>query len=47
MAELLDHPAELDRIVAAGAERATVVARATMQRVREAVGLLPARPAGA
>ena len=47
MAELLDDPAELDRIVAAGAERATVVARATMQRVREAVGLLPARPAGA
>ena len=47
MAELLDDPAELDRIVAAGAERATVVARATMQRGREAVGLLPATPAGA
>jgi tryptophanyl-tRNA synthetase len=42
MAELLEDPAELDRILADGAERASVVARATMRRVREAVGLLPA-----
>ncbi len=42
MAELLDDPAELDRILADGAERAAVVAHATMTRVREAVGLLPA-----
>jgi tryptophanyl-tRNA synthetase len=42
MAELLDDPAELDRIVAGGAERAGVVAEATMARVRDAVGLLPA-----
>ena len=42
MRELLDDPAELDRILASGAERARVVARATMERVRERVGLLPA-----
>ncbi|MFC7486555.1 tryptophan--tRNA ligase [Knoellia sp. CPCC 206453] len=42
MAELLDDPAELDRILASGAERARVVAQATMIRVRERVGLLPA-----
>ncbi|WP_051750571.1 tryptophan--tRNA ligase [Phycicoccus jejuensis] len=42
MAELLDDPAELDRILARGAERAAVVAAATMTRVRDAVGLLPA-----
>ncbi|KGN42374.1 tryptophanyl-tRNA synthetase [Knoellia aerolata DSM 18566] len=42
MRELLDDPAELDRILASGADRAQVVARATMQRVRERVGLLPA-----
>lgn len=42
MAELLDDPAELDRILASGAERAAVVADATMRRVRDAVGLLPA-----
>ena len=42
MAELLADPAELDRILADGADRARTVARATMQRVRHAVGLLPA-----
>lgn len=42
MRELLDDPAELDRILASGAERARGVARATMERVRERVGLLPA-----
>ena len=41
MAELLDDPAELDRILADGAERAREVAQATMARVRAAVGLLP------
>ena len=44
MTELLDDPAELDRILAAGAERAGQVARATIDRVYRAVGLLaPAR----
>ncbi len=42
MAELLDDPAEIDRVLARGAERATVIAEATMTRVRAAVGLLPA-----
>ncbi|EAP97406.1 tryptophanyl-tRNA synthetase [Janibacter sp. HTCC2649] len=42
MGELLDDPAELDRILASGAERARVIAQATMVRVREHVGLLPA-----
>ncbi|MGE9808313.1 tryptophan--tRNA ligase [Janibacter sp. G1551] len=44
MDELLDDPAELDTILAKGAERAAEVAAATMGRVRDAVGLLrPAR----
>ncbi|MBT9257604.1 tryptophan--tRNA ligase [Phycicoccus sp. MAQZ13P-2] len=42
MRTLLDDPAELDRTLARGAERAAVVADATMTRVRDAVGLLPA-----
>ena len=42
MHELLDDPAELDRILASGAERARIVAQTTMARVRERVGLLPA-----
>ena len=42
MRELLDDPAELDRILASGAESARAVARTTMERVRERVGLLPA-----
>ena len=41
MTELLDDPAELDRILADGADRAREVAQATMTRVREAAGLLP------
>lgn len=41
MAELLDDPAELDRILARGVERARAVAAATTTRVRDAVGLLP------
>jgi tryptophanyl-tRNA synthetase len=41
MGELLDDPAELDRILADGADRAREVAQATMARVRGAVGLLP------
>ena len=40
MAELLGDPAELDRMLARGAERAGVIAEATMTRVRDAVGLL-------
>ena len=40
--ELTSDPAELDRILAVGAERARAVAAATMDRVREAVGLLAA-----
>jgi tryptophanyl-tRNA synthetase len=42
MAELLGDPAELDRILADGAQRAREVAWATMARVRDRVGLLPA-----
>ncbi len=42
MAELLADPAELDRMLARGAERAREVAEATMARVRDASGLLPA-----
>ncbi len=41
MAELLDDPAELDRILADGAGRAREVAVVTMARVREMVGLPP------
>jgi tryptophanyl-tRNA synthetase len=41
MSELLADPAELDRILADGADRAREVAQATMARVRAAVGLLP------
>ena len=43
MQELLDDPAELDRILASGAERAGAVSAATMERVKERIGLL--RPA--
>ena len=42
MRGLLEDPAELDRILADGAARAAEVAHATMSRVRDAVGLLPA-----
>jgi tryptophanyl-tRNA synthetase len=42
MRELLSDEAELDRILADGADRAREVAHATMARVRERVGLLSA-----
>lgn len=42
MTELMDDPAELDRILAKGASRASEVAAATRDRVYERVGLLPA-----
>ena len=40
--ELLDDPSELERILAVGADRAREVASATLARVVERVGLLPA-----
>ncbi len=43
-AELLADPAELDRILADGAQRAREVAIATMEAVRERVGLLKPAP---
>jgi len=42
-AELSADPAELDRVLAAGRERASGVADATLQRARTALGFLPAR----
>ncbi len=39
-AELVGDPAELDRVIAAGAERAREIAVRTMSQVRERVGLL-------
>lgn len=39
----LEAPAALDDVLAEGAERARAVARATLERVREGVGLLPGR----
>ncbi|WXB75638.1 tryptophan--tRNA ligase [Janibacter alittae] len=42
MAELMDDPAELDRILAKGASRAGEVAASTRDRVYDRVGLLPA-----
>lgn len=41
--ELLDDPAELDRILAAGADRAREIADATLARVYDRLGLLPGR----
>jgi tryptophanyl-tRNA synthetase len=43
MAELLDDPAELDRMLAIGAQRAGAVSAATLARVKDRIGLLPAR----
>jgi len=43
MAELMDDPAELDRILAKGADRACEVASATRDRVYDKVGLLAAQ----
>ena len=45
MAELLGDPAERDRIVARGAERAHAVASRTVARVYDRMGLLPATSA--
>ncbi|RMI33807.1 tryptophan--tRNA ligase [Streptomyces triticirhizae] len=42
--EFLDDPAELDRVLAAGAEKARPVAAETLARVHEAVGFLPGLP---
>jgi tryptophanyl-tRNA synthetase len=42
--ELLSDPAELDRILARGADRATEIAHATLNRVYERVGFLPPVP---
>jgi len=39
--ELLDDPAELDRLLAGNAERAEEIARATLARVYDRVGFLP------
>jgi dTDP-4-dehydrorhamnose reductase len=39
--ELMADPAELDRILAAGADKASVVADATLIKVYDAIGLLP------
>lgn len=39
----LDEPDKLDDVLAEGAERASAIARGTMDRVRERIGLLPAR----
>ncbi len=39
--ELLDDPAELDRLLATNAERASVIADATLARVYDAVGFVP------
>ena len=40
-AELSADPAELDRVLAQGRERAETVAQATLERTREALGFLP------
>ena len=39
---LLDDPAELDRILAAGAERARAVAAPTLAEAYDRIGFLPA-----
>ena len=41
--ELLSDPAELDRLLAINAERAHVIADATLRRVYDAIGFLPGR----
>ena len=42
--ELLDDPAELDRLMAAGAERARAVAAETVALTYDRLGLVPAQP---
>lgn len=44
--ELMDDPAEVGRLLAGGAERATAVAAATMASVRAATGLADPAPSG-
>jgi tryptophanyl-tRNA synthetase len=39
--ELLDDPAELDRLLAVGADRAEAIADATLARVYDAIGFVP------
>jgi tryptophanyl-tRNA synthetase len=39
--ELLDDPAELDRVLAGNAERAAAIADATLAKVYDRIGLLP------
>ncbi|MET0492519.1 MAG: tryptophan--tRNA ligase [Actinoplanes sp.] len=41
--ELLDDPAELDRVLAGNAERAEAIAQATLKKAYDAVGFLPRR----
>jgi tryptophanyl-tRNA synthetase len=41
--ELLDDPAELDRVLAANAERASTVAEETLARAYDRIGLLRGR----
>ena len=41
--ELLDDPAELDRVLAGNAERANIIAEATLSRVYDRIGFLPRR----
>lgn len=41
--ELLDDPAELDRVLAANADRASDIAEATLARVYDRIGFLPRR----
>ena len=41
--ELLDDPAELDRVLAGNADRANEIAQATLDRVYDKVGFLPRR----
>jgi len=44
-AEIMDDPAELDRVLAIGAEKAKALAAPTLASVYDRVGFLPARPA--
>ena len=41
MPEYLDDPAELDKVLARGAERARAVAGATLARAYDRIGFLP------
>ncbi|OEI68622.1 tryptophanyl-tRNA synthetase [Curtobacterium sp. ER1/6] len=43
--ELLDDPAELDRLLAVGADRAEAIAQATLARVYDRIGFVPRRRA--